>query len=271
MGHYILAIDNGTTGTTAALIDAESFKFIDKINQEYKQYYPRPGLVEHDANEIWGTVEKTISNVLKNNNVSGKDIVSIGITNQRETCVAFDNNGTPYYHAIVWQDRRTQDFCLKIQQEGKAETIRSMTGLPPDPYFSATKMMWLIENVPQVSDALKNKKLKFGTIDCFLLYKLSGGTSHATEASNASRTLLMNLKTCQWDSHLQDLFHIPTHALPRIESSFGEFGKTNALLFYRTEFQLVGFLEINKLLCLDKHVSVLVKLKVLMEQVHSCL
>ncbi|TDJ07936.1 MAG: glycerol kinase GlpK [Deltaproteobacteria bacterium] len=237
---YILSIDQGTTGTTSLLIDAKTFKLKGKLNQEFPQIFPRPGLVEHNLNDIWSTVEKTVEALLKKENVRAEDIVAIGITNQRETTCAFDKSGRPLANAIVWQDRRTADFCdsLKNQQD----LIREKTGLPIDPYFSATKMKWLLENNDEVKRAAKSADLLFGTIDTFLLYKLTAGESHFTEGSNASRTLLMNLKTCQWDHELLDLFHIDKDTLPEIKDSFGKFGVTKGNSFLPDGIPITGIL-----------------------------
>lgn len=226
---FYLAIDQGTTGTTAILIDAKNFDFVEKVNQEFRQIYPRPGWVEHNLNEIWQSVEATIEQVLKKANVSANQIVGIGITNQRETTCAFTKDGTPLANAIVWQDRRTSDFCKELDRAGHTKMVKQKAGLPLDPYFSATKMNWLLKNNEQVQRAQKNNDLLFGTIDTFLLYKLTGGQQHKTEASNASRTLLMNLETCDWDNELLTLFSINKECLPKICDSFSHFGETNNL------------------------------------------
>ena len=191
---YILSIDQGTTGTTAVLIDSKTFSFVAKENKEFPQIYPTPGWVEHNLLDIWNSVEATVSAVLKNNNISSSDIVSIGLTNQRETTCAFDRDGMPLANAIVWQDRRTSDFCTELKNKDIECSIINKTGLPLDPYFSATKMNWLKANDLKVKSALNDDNLLFGNIDTFLLYKLTNNTSFKTEASNASRTLLMNLK-----------------------------------------------------------------------------
>ncbi|MCB9060564.1 MAG: glycerol kinase GlpK [Halobacteriovoraceae bacterium] len=237
-----LAIDQGTTGTTSVIINAETFELIDKVNKEFPQIYPSPGLVEHNLNDIWNTCEATIKNVLEKNNVDPDEIIAIGITNQRETTCAFDKDGRPLTNAIVWQDRRTNDFCEELKLNKKAQEITTKTGLPVDPYFSATKMKWMLENVKKVKDAHEQKNLLFGTIDTFLLYKLSGNIEHKTEASNASRTLLMSLKNGQWDDELLDTFHIPKSTLPVICDSFGIFGKTKGLSFLPDGIPISGIL-----------------------------
>ncbi|MFA6237185.1 MAG: glycerol kinase GlpK [Bacteriovorax sp.] len=239
---YILAIDQGTTGTRSCLINASTFDLIGQVSREYPQIYPRPSWVEHNLNDIWTTVESTAADVLKKYNVQGNMIVAIGITNQRETTCAFNRNGTPLANAIVWQDRRTSEFCQELRQKNYAETIKQKTGLPIDPYFSATKMNWLLKNNSAVSNAESRDDLLFGTIDTFLLYKLSGSVSFKTDASNASRTMLMNLKTCAWDEELLEIFSIKKKLLPSIEDSFGTFGVTKGLSFLPDGIPVTGIL-----------------------------
>ena len=237
----ILAIDQGTTGTTAALVDIESLKLTAKANEEFPQIFPSPGLVEHDLEDIWKTVGNTISAVIDKANIKAEDIKSIGITNQRETICAFRRSGEPLANAIVWQDRRTHQFCADASSTQK-ESIREKTGLPMDPYFSGTKVHWLINNNKDVQKALKEDDCLFGTIDTFLLYRLTGNKSFATEPSNASRTLLFNIKTSVWDKGLCDLFHVPQSSLPTVQSSFGNFGTTLGLEFLPDGIQISGIL-----------------------------
>jgi len=239
---YILSIDQGTTGTTAVIIDAKSFEFVGKFNKEYPQIYPKPGWVEHNLNDIWNTVEETVQQVLKENNIDANSIAAIGITNQRETTCAFDKNGLPLANAIVWQDRRTSSFCDELKSNGHENKVKSLTGLPLDPYFSATKMHWLLKNNSQVKNAATKNNLLFGNIDTFLLYKLSGCSAYATEASNASRTLLMNLETSSWDDSLLDLFEINKNNLPEIKDSFTHFGETKGLSFLPDCIPVTGIL-----------------------------
>ncbi|MBT3585533.1 MAG: glycerol kinase GlpK [Halobacteriovoraceae bacterium] len=239
---FILAIDQGTTGTTAALIDSKTFAFIDKANLEYPQIYPQPGWVEHDLDAIWKTVGESVRKVLEKNKTSADQIVAIGITNQRETTCAFNTEGIPLAKAIVWQDRRTGDFCQELKDQGKESLIKEKTGLPIDPYFSGTKMRWLLNNNQDVKKAAAGNQLKFGNIDTFLLYKLSAGASYATEASNASRTLLMDLKSSEWDSELLSLFSVPLECLPEIKDSFGDFGSTSGLDFLPDGIPITGIL-----------------------------
>lgn len=235
----ILAIDQGTSGTTAALIDTRTLKFIDKITLEFRQIHPEPGLMEHDLNDIWQSVEKSVSILLKK--YKTRNIDAIGITNQRETLCAFDPMG-PLTHALVWQDRRTHDDCLKLKENGHEETVRLKTGLTLDPYFSASKMKWLLDHDKNVASALEKGHLHFGTVDVFLLFKLTGGEVFATEPSNASRTLLMNLQTCNWDEDMLRLFDLPKNTLPIIRDSFGFFGKTKGVGFLPDGIPITGIL-----------------------------
>lgn len=236
--NLILALDQGTTGTTAALIDAKTFRFIDKVNQEYPQIYPKPGWVEHNLNDIWASVESTVKKVLTKANASANDIIAIGITNQRETTCAFDRSGKPLANAIVWQDRRTSEYCR--ENKSHEAKLRQQTGLPLDPYFSATKMRWLLQNVDAVKNANTKSDLCFGTIDTFLLFKLTG--VHATEGSNASRTLVYDLHKLEFEESLLDFFGIPKKSLPQVLPSFGEFGKTKNLGFLPDGIPVTGIL-----------------------------
>ncbi|MBT3979965.1 MAG: glycerol kinase GlpK [Bacteriovoracaceae bacterium] len=242
MSDYILAIDNGTTGTTSVLINAKTLELTDKINQEYTQIFPKPGWVEHNLDEIWKTVEYTVSEVLKRNNLTGANIACIGITNQRETTCAFNKNGEPLHNAIVWQDRRTQSYCEELRSKGLSEKVTKKTGLPIDPYFSGTKMHWLLENSEQVKKANESGELKLGTIDTYILYRLTSGNSFATEPSNASRTLLMDLNTTDWDSELTELLGVNKDCLAEIKDSFGSFGTTSSLSFLPDGIPITGIL-----------------------------
>jgi glycerol kinase len=239
---YILSIDQGTTGTTAALIDANTFEFVSKSNTEFPQIFPKPSWVEHDLNDIWKTVEVTITDVLNKCKAEAKDILAIGITNQRETTCAFNKKGEPLANAIVWQDRRTSSYCEDLKSNGLESKVKQLTGLPLDPYFSGTKMNWLLENNEKVKNAATENDLLFGNIDTFLLYKLTGAKIHATEASNASRTLLMNLETTDWDHSLLDIFKVKKDYLPSIQDSFSDFGKTEGLSFLPDGISISGIL-----------------------------
>ncbi len=239
---FIIAIDQGTTGTTACLLDAEKFTFISEINKDYPQIYPKPSWVEHSLEEIWSTVEFTVGELIKKNKVDTKQIVAIGITNQRETTCAFDKKGKPLANAIVWQDRRTSEFCNKLNESGHAQSVKGKTGLPIDPYFSATKMNWLLNNSDAVKNSASKNDLCLGTIDSFLLYRLTNSKSFKTDASNASRTMLMNIKEGKWDQGLLKLFGVEEKFLPSIENSFGLFGVTANLSFLPDGIPITGIL-----------------------------
>ncbi|MCB0415225.1 MAG: glycerol kinase GlpK [Bdellovibrionales bacterium] len=223
---YVLTIDQGTTGTTVSLLNKDGFQ-VSKINKEFQQIFPQPGWVEHNANDIWNSVLYGIEKVLEKSQLTGADIDTIGITNQRETVVLWDKStGQPLYNAIVWQCRRTTEFCKSLKKKGLEKTIKSKTGLVVDPYFSASKINWLLNNVKGLKAKLKNKQVACGTIDSWLLYKLTGGEAHKTDVSNASRTQLMNLKTLNWDIDLLKIFKVPFDILPQIVPSNSDFGKT---------------------------------------------
>lgn len=222
MANYILAIDQGTTGSTALIID-EKLSIKAKSTTEFPQHYPKPGWVEHDLNEIWDSVLKSIGSVLKESNIPSSDISAIGITNQRETTCLWDKKtGEALFPAIVWQCRRTADICTKLKKSGKEKIFRKKTGLLLDPYFSGTKIKWYFDHYPE----LKKKNVAFGTIDSFLLSKLTNHSIHATDPSNASRTLLMNLRTLKWDEELLKILNVPRAILPEIKSSSEIYGKT---------------------------------------------
>lgn len=221
----ILAIDQGTTGTTSLILDAKTLSIIDKEKSDYRQIYPKPGWVEHDLNDIWDSVNSSISAILKRLGSTPFQIVGIGITNQRETTCAFDKSGKALHHAIVWQDRRTADYCDQKRTQYNS-ICRTKTGLPLDPYFSGSKMRWLLENVPSVKREADRNNLCLSTIDSYLIYRLTGGKKFVTEPSNASRTMLMNLETFNWDDDLLHFFEISESFLPEIKESFSLFGET---------------------------------------------
>lgn len=215
----VLAIDQGTTGTTVVLVDA-ALSVIAKRNQEFKQHYPQPGWVEHDLEDIWRTVHQTIGAVLAESKVDPARIAAIGITNQRETIGVWDRKTSrPLHHAIVWQCRRTALRCEALKAEGREHEVKERTGLVLDPYFSATKADWLLEHLPSGRSRAEAGELALGTIDSFLVWRLSGSRAHVTDVSNASRTLLMNIGTRAWDDHLLETFRVPRAALPEIRSS----------------------------------------------------
>ena len=229
MKKFILSIDQGTTGTTALLVDAENYKVIGKVNTEFKQIFPHSGWVEHDLEDIWSSLKISIKKLLNDTQIDIKNIISIGITNQRETTCAYSKDGSPLANAIVWQDRRTASFCENNKDGYKG--MQKTTGLPLDPYFSATKMNWFLTNSDKIKTASESEDLCLSTIDTFLLYRLTNSKSFKTEPSNASRTLLMNLEDCSWDKKLLDFFDIKEEFLPKICDSFESFGKTEGLEF----------------------------------------
>lgn len=224
----ILAIDQGTTGSRAILYDKEG-RAVRSHYQEFPQYYPRPGWVEHDPEEIWQATAKVIQKVVKAA-PRGTSLCALGITNQRETTVLWDaRTGKPLARAIVWQDRRTTDYCLHLRKKGIETLVRKKTGLIMDPYFSATKVQWLLERMRKGGFKNTSRNLCFGTIDAWLIWKLTGGKSHVTDYTNASRTLLFNIRTRHWDEELMEVFGVPRQILPRVLPSYGEFGRTEAV------------------------------------------
>jgi glycerol kinase len=221
-----MGIDQGTTGTTVLIID-KRLAIRAKVNLEFRQIFPKGGWVEHDLEDIWGSVHQAVARALREAGLRGNDIAAIGITNQRETVAMWDRlSGRPAHNAIVWQDRRTADACARLKADGKEPTIREKTGLVIDPYFSATKMSWLLENVRGSREKGEQGKLAFGTIDSFLAWRLTNGAAHVTDVSNASRTLLMDLRTLAWDAELLDLFGVPKAMLPEIRASSEVYGLT---------------------------------------------
>jgi glycerol kinase len=223
--HYVLAIDQGTTGSRAIVYDKEGKK-VASAYEEFRQYFPKPGWVEHDPEEIWGSVYTTIKKVLAE--VPRGSIDAIGITNQRETTLVWERDtGEPVYNAIVWQCRRTAGRCAELKKsKDQVELFAARTGLPVDAYFSATKIEWILENVPSVRERAKNGRLLFGTTDAWVLWKLTGGAVHATDFTNASRTMLLNIEKRTWDDEILQIFGIPGHMLPEVRSSSAVFGKT---------------------------------------------
>lgn len=230
MSKYILAIDQGTTGTTLVLVDSAG-AIVEKVGHEYPQIYPQPGWVEHNLNDIWNSSLKGIDLILKKTGINPKAIAAIGITNQRETVGLWDKaSGDPYHHAIVWQCRRTSERCQQIRKnKTKTKKIMQKTGLVIDPYFSATKIEWLLKNVKGLGTAAKAGRALAGTIDTFLIWKLTQGKSHVTDVSNASRTMLMNISTGKWDADLLKEFSVPEKILPDIRPSSGVLGFTKAV------------------------------------------
>ena len=225
---YILSLDQGTTSSRAILFDKES-KIVGVGQHEFKQIFPQPGWVEHDALVIWETQLKSAEDALASASASWSDVVAIGITNQRETIVLWDKrSGKPVANAIVWQDRRTAEYCDQLKQDDRESWIQKKTGLLLDPYFSATKIKWLMEENPEAIELAKAAQLAIGTIDTWLIWNLSGGKAHITDVSNASRTLLMNLVTLEWDQELLDLFQVPRSALADIVDSSGSLAESSS-------------------------------------------
>ena len=216
---YILAIDAGTTSSRAILFDKNA-EPIQIAQYEFNQIFPKEGWVEHDALEIWNTQLKAVKDVINNSKIEPNQIVSIGITNQRETTVIWNKKtGIPVFNAIVWQDRRTANFCDQLKKNNKTELIQNKTGLVIDAYFSGTKIKWILDNDPSIRNQANNGELLFGTIDTWLIWNLTNGKTHITDPSNASRTLLYNIKEDDWDNELLSLFDIPKHILPRVVDS----------------------------------------------------
>jgi len=223
----LVAIDQGTTSTRAILFDVKgNVKFISQF--EFKQYFPKNGWVEHNPNEIWLTTLKALRKVIKKASDLKGNIISLGITNQRETTILWDKKtGKPVYNAIVWQDRRTQTYCEKLKKRKYEKSFRKKTGLFIDPYFSATKIKWILENVKNSKKLLKSNNLLFGTVDTFLIWKLTKGKKHLTEATNASRTMLFNINNNKWDKEILRKLNIPKNILPEVKNSADDFGITN--------------------------------------------
>jgi glycerol kinase len=228
---YLLAIDQGTSSSRTVIYD-HSARVVASAQEEFPQLYPQPGWVEHDPEAIWASVVNVTQRAMADAGCVAADITGIGITNQRETTVVWDRDtGRCIHNAIVWQDRRTAAVCDGLRREGVEALISEKTGLKVDPYFSATKLAWLLDNVPGAREQAEAGRLAFGTIDCFLLWRLTGGRVHATDASNASRTMLFNIHTQAWDDELLALFNVPRSLLPDVLDCAAEFGETDADLF----------------------------------------
>ncbi len=225
---YVLAVDQGTTSTRAVLLDSKlNVRGIGQ--QEFTQHFPKAGLVEHDLKEIWDTTELCIARALKQAKAKGTAIAAIGITNQRETTGLWTNAGKPVHRAIVWQDRRTSELCQELKAKGEEARVRQTTGLVLDPYFSGTKLKWLLDHVKDARLMAERNELKFGTIDTWLVFKMTGGAVHVTDVSNASRTMLMNLETLAWDEGMLAMLDVPKSVLPRIAGSAELYGVTRGM------------------------------------------
>ncbi len=230
MPDFILSLDQGTTSSRAIVFD-HAGRIISMAQKEFRQIFPQPGWVEHDPNEIWSTQLGVAAEAISKAGLSVKDIAGIGITNQRETTILWDRTtGKPIYHAIVWQDRRTANYCDELKAKGLESTIREKTGLVIDAYFSATKIRWMLDHVPGARQMAEEGKLAFGTVDTWLIWNLTKGQVHVTDVSNASRTMLLNLNTQEWDDELLELFDIPRLILPVVKSSSEVYGLTQNIL-----------------------------------------
>jgi len=231
MSKFILSFDQGTTSSRAILFNKEG-QIVSIAQKEFEQIYPQPGWVEHDAKEIWSTQIGVAAEVIVKAGITPTDIAAIGITNQRETTVVWDKNtGEPIHHAIVWQDRRTSAYCDELKAQGKAASIQEKTGLILDSYFSATKIKWLLDNVEGARSKAEAGELLFGTMDTWLIWKLTDGRVHVTDVTNASRTMVYNIHTLEWDKELLELFDIPANMLPEVKSSSEVYGETTGNVF----------------------------------------
>ena len=231
MKKYILALDQGTSSSRAIVFDSQG-KIKATSQKEFTQIFPKPGWVEHNPMEIWSSQASVIAEAITSIDINGLNIAAIGITNQRETTIVWDaETGTPVYNAIVWQDRRTSEYCDSLKRDGRTDLIRSKTGLIIDAYFSATKIRWILDNVEGARQKAEEGKLRFGTVDTWLIWMLTRGEVHVTDVSNASRTMLFNIHTLEWDQELLKLFNIPESMMPLVKSSSEVYGYTKTTLF----------------------------------------
>ncbi|MFJ7976134.1 glycerol kinase GlpK [Peribacillus sp. JNUCC 23] len=240
MEKFILSLDQGTTSSRAMLCNKKG-EIIHIAQQEFKQYFPKPGWVLHDANEIWGSVLAVIASVLSESGIKPEQIAGIGITNQRETTVVWDEEtGKPVYHAIVWQSRQTSDICDELKVQGHDDLFRERTGLLIDAYFSGTKVKWILDHVEGTREKAEKGKLLFGTIDTWLIWKLSGGQAHVTDYTNASRTLMFNIYDLKWDDDLLEILTVPKSMLPEVKSSSEVYAYTLDHHFFGQEIPIAG-------------------------------
>ncbi|WP_430791026.1 glycerol kinase GlpK [Virgibacillus flavescens] len=240
MEKYILSLDQGTTSSRAILFNHNG-EIVETGQKEFEQFFPKPGWVEHNANEIWTSMLACISDVLRKSDVNPDQIEGIGITNQRETTIVWDKNtGKPVYNAIVWQSRQTADICNQLREDGHNDTFRDKTGLLLDPYFAGTKVKWILDNVDGVQEKADNGDLLFGTVDTWLVYNLTGGKTHITDYSNASRTLMYNIYDLKWDDELLDILGVPKSMLPEVKQSSEVYGKTVDYHFFGHEVPIAG-------------------------------
>ncbi len=237
---YILSIDQGTTSSRAILFNHDG-EIVQTAQKEFEQFFEHPGWVEHDANEIWTSVLSCVANVLRLADIEPDQIAGIGITNQRETAVVWDKHtGKPIYKAIVWQSRQTEGICKELREQGYNELFREKTGLLLDPYFSGTKVKWILDHVDGAREKADNGDLLFGTIDTWLVYKLSGGKTHITDYSNAARTLMFNIYDLKWDDELLDILTVPKSMLPEVRQSSEVYAKTVSYHFFGHEIPIAG-------------------------------
>jgi len=235
---HVIAIDQGTTGSTVLVLD-EQLQVRGRGYKEFRQIYPKPGWVEHDPEDIWASVTAALAKAMEG--IDAASVAAIGITNQRETAVIWDRKtGKAAHNAIVWQDRRTADRCAELKAQGKEARVKQLTGLTLDPYFSGTKVSWMLNNVPGMAAAARDGSLAFGTIDCYLLWRLTGGAVHATDVSNASRTLLLDLKELAWSDELLELLGVPRALLPNVVPSSGPVGTTKGVPGIRDGVPIAG-------------------------------
>lgn len=237
---YILALDQGTTSSRAIIFDHDG-KIVTVAQREFKQYFPKPGWVEHNANEIWGSVLAVMAEAFGSADIDPNEIAGIGITNQRETAVVWEKeSGRPVYNAVVWQSRQTADICEELKAAGHSDMVRDKTGLLIDAYFSGTKVKWILDNVEGAREKAENGELLFGTIDTWLIWKLSGGKAHVTDYSNASRTLMYNIYEQKWDDELLDILTVPKSMLPEVKPSSEVYANTIPYHFFGFEVPIAG-------------------------------
>ena len=240
MEKYILSLDQGTTSSRAILFNKEG-KIVHVAQQEFQQYFPKPGWVEHNANEIWGSILAVMASCLAGANVKPEQVAGIGITNQRETAVVWDKEtGQPVYHAIVWQSRQTAEICEELKAKGYDQLFRDKTGLLIDAYFSGTKVKWILDNVEGAREKAERGELLFGTIDTWLIWKLSGGKAHVTDYSNASRTLMYNIHDLKWDEELLEILTVPASMLPEVRPSSEVYSETVDYHFFGCNVPIAG-------------------------------
>ncbi|MCF2132433.1 glycerol kinase GlpK, partial [Strepomyces sp. STD 3.1] len=240
MSTYILALDQGTTSSRAILFNKKG-EIVHTSQKEFTQYFPNPGWVEHNANEIWSSILSCIASCLSESGVKANQVEGIGITNQRETTVIWDKNtGQPVYNAIVWQSRQTSSICNELKEKGYNDTFRDKTGLLIDAYFAGTKVKWILDNVDGAREKAENGELLFGTIDTWLIWKLSGGKAHVTDYSNASRTLMFNIYDLKWDEELLEILGVPASMLPEVKPSSEVYAETIDYHFFGQKVPIAG-------------------------------